>query len=186
MPFAYYKRLSRRDQAIYRKSDALHAPKLKEITKYAPEVNRLRDALARDDRVRVERACRSLVRHVCADLAIAPPVVRVHDERPSSEEEELHGLYTLSGEDEPAQIEVWMRTAARRQVVAFKTFLRTLLHEVCHHLDYHHFALADSFHTEGFYRRESVLAKQLIALLPAFVSDGPVQLAFEFASPRDR
>ena len=48
-----------------------------------------------------------------------------------------------------------MRTAQKQQVVAFKTFLRTLIHELCHHLDYELFALEETFHTEGFYKRES-------------------------------
>ena len=55
-----------------------------------------------------------------------------------------------------------MRTAKRRQVVAFRTYLRTLLHEVCHHLDYELLKLADSFHTEGFFKRESSLFKQIV------------------------
>jgi hypothetical protein len=54
-----------------------------------------------------------------------------------------------------------MRTAQRAQVVKFKTFLRTLLHELCHHLDYEHLKLEESFHTEGFYKRESSLLRQL-------------------------
>jgi hypothetical protein len=58
-------------------------------------------------------------------------------------------------------ITVWMRTAARQQVVAFRTFLRTLVHEVCHHLDYELLALEETFHTEGFYKRESTLSNAL-------------------------
>jgi hypothetical protein len=54
-----------------------------------------------------------------------------------------------------------MRTVHYRRVVAFRTFLRTLLHEVCHHLDYRHLKLAESFHTEGFFKRESSLFRQL-------------------------
>ena len=54
------------------------------------------------------------------------------------------------------------RTAQRRQVVAFRTFLRTLLHELCHHLDYTLFELGYSFHTQGFYRRESNLMRQVL------------------------
>jgi hypothetical protein len=50
-----------------------------------------------------------------------------------------------------------MRTAKRGRVVAFKTFLRTLLHEVCHHLDYTHLQLKESYHTQGFFQRESSL-----------------------------
>jgi hypothetical protein len=55
-----------------------------------------------------------------------------------------------------------MRTARHRRVVAFRTFLRTLLHEIGHHIDYEHLRLADSFHTEGFFRRESSLFRQLV------------------------
>jgi hypothetical protein len=54
-----------------------------------------------------------------------------------------------------------MRTVARKQVVAFKTFLRTLLHELCHHLDYELYRLPETFHTEGFYKRESSLYYQI-------------------------
>jgi len=55
-----------------------------------------------------------------------------------------------------------MRTAQRRQVVAFRTFLRTFLHEVCHHLDYELFGLRESYHTQGFFKRESSLYRQLV------------------------
>ena len=56
-----------------------------------------------------------------------------------------------------------MRTAKKEKVVRFRTFLRTLLHEVCHHLDYELFALPETFHTDGFYKRESSLANALLA-----------------------
>ena len=82
-------------------------------------------------------------------------------ERPRRRGSELHGLYTVAPGRKP-QIKVWMRTAALGKVVAFKTFLRTLLHEVLHHLDYSHFKLRDSFHTAGFYSRESSLVRQLM------------------------
>ena len=55
-----------------------------------------------------------------------------------------------------------MRTAQRKKVVAFRTYLRTLLHELNHHLDVQLLELEDSFHTEGFYKRESSLFKQLV------------------------
>jgi hypothetical protein len=55
-----------------------------------------------------------------------------------------------------------MRTARHRRVVAFRTFLRTLLHEAGHHLDYTYLKLAHSFHTEGFFKRESSLFYQLV------------------------
>ena len=59
------------------------------------------------------------------------------------------------------EIEVWMRTVAHGRVVKFRTFLRTLLHEVCHHLDATLYEMAESFHTHGFYARESSLVEQL-------------------------
>jgi hypothetical protein len=55
-----------------------------------------------------------------------------------------------------------MRTAKQKRVVAFRTFLRTLLHEVGHHIDYALLRLPDSYHTEGFYKRESSLFYQLV------------------------
>jgi hypothetical protein len=59
-----------------------------------------------------------------------------------------------------------MRTAANERVVRFRTFLRTLLHEVLHHLDVTLLELDDSFHTEGFFRRESSLVRQLAPAAP--------------------
>ena len=61
-----------------------------------------------------------------------------------------------------ARITVWMRTAQKEQVVKFRTFLRTLLHEVCHHLDYEYYKLTETFHTQGFYTRESALMRELL------------------------
>ena len=60
-------------------------------------------------------------------------------------------------------ITLWMRTAQKKQVVAFRTFLRTFLHEIGHHLDYELLRLAETFHTEGFYKRESSISNALLA-----------------------
>jgi hypothetical protein len=54
-------------------------------------------------------------------------------------------------------IRVWMRTAVRKEVTSFGTFLSTLCHEFCHHLDFHKFGFADSWHTRGFYERAGAL-----------------------------
>jgi hypothetical protein len=70
-------------------------------------------------------------------------------------------LYEPFDDGTPPLITVWMRTVARKQVVAFKTFVRTLLHELCHHLDYELLKLPETFHTEGFYKRESTLFAQI-------------------------
>jgi hypothetical protein len=109
----------------------------------------------------VAAAASRLVLGITASLGVEPVDVGVLAVRPSLRAAELHGLYTRDGKGRP-RIRVWMRTVHYRRVVAFRTFLRTLLHEVCHHLDYTRFELADSFHTEGFFQRESSLFYQLV------------------------
>jgi hypothetical protein len=160
LPFAYYDDLSKRDQAIYRKSDAIHEVPLARAAALAPLAESIGTALGADDRDAVERASGELVDAIAAQLEVQPPRVVVLDVRPSSDDAELHGLYT-EADDGVDEIRVWMRTRAHQRVVAYRTFLRTLLHELCHHLDYVFFGLADSFHTEGFFRRESHLVRQL-------------------------
>ena len=161
MPFAYYDRLSARNKAVYRKSDAIVEVELPHAELLHPLVAALREALETEDRRGVERAATLLAQGILKVLALPPILVRVLPVRPSSSEEELHGLYTRE-EGKPTRVQLWMRTAHHRRVVAFRTFLRTLLHELGHHLDYDLLKLADSFHTEGFFKRESSLFKQLV------------------------
>ena len=75
---------------------------------------------------------------------------------PRTHSGDFGGAHTLT-EPSGFMSSVWMLTAKRGQVVAFRTFLRTLLHELCHHLDYTLLRLRDSLHTQGFYQRESSL-----------------------------
>ncbi len=160
MPFAYYERLSRRDQAVYRKSDAVAALPLPDAEALAPAVEALGAALARDDAGGVATASAEIAGRVARALGAPAPVVEILAVRPSQDWGELHGLYTQ--ETEVAIIRVWMRTARHARVVAFRTFLRTLLHELCHHLDFEVLGLSRSFHTEGFFKRESSLFRQLV------------------------
>ena len=95
------------------------------------------------------------------DLGAPPVRVKVLAARPSHDWGEMQGLYEPE-EGDVAVITVWMRTAAKKRVVAFKTFLRTVLHEICHHLDYELYRLDESFHTEGFFKRESSLFHQIV------------------------
>ena len=105
----------------------------------------------------VETAAQALVRAITLSLRVEPVEVGVLAVRPRLRgAAELHGLYTRD-DGRPPRIRVWMRTVAYKRVVAFKTFLRTLLHELCHHLDYTLLRLPDSLHTQGFYQRESSL-----------------------------
>ncbi len=160
MRFAYYGRLSRREQAVYRRSDEVTAVGIPDAAAIGPAVERLGAALARDDAGEVAVAAAEIAGRVSRQLGAPAPLVEVLAVRPSQDWGELHGLYTQDG-DEAARIRVWMRTARRADVVAFRTFLRTLLHELCHHLDFEVLGLDRSFHTEGFFRRESSLMRQL-------------------------
>lgn len=159
--FGYYRRLSARDRAIYRRSDAVARLPLGDPAAAKPWVAAIEAALLADDRRAIQAACNGLGARLCADLEVSAVPVRVLARRPASAVGELHGLY-LRHEDGRTEIRVWMRTAAHERVVAFRTFLRTLLHELCHHFDYEYLELEDSYHTQGFFQRESSLVRQLV------------------------
>jgi len=184
MPFDYYERLSQRGQAIYRESASVAGIKLPHCDRLRPIVDAVRLGLEQDDRSEVERACQLLTGTMLRMLKTSPVHVRVLAVRPHSSRSELHGLYTREAHKRPV-IEVWMRTAAQHRVVAFRTFLRTLLHEIGHHLDYELLKLPDSLHTEGFFRRESSLMRQLAPRVPAVTSPAlnGVEDAFQQEAP---
>ncbi len=146
MPFPYYARLSARDQRIYQASDRVTAVRLARPALLHSLVAVLREALEREDRRAVEAAASYLCRGITAMLAVPPADVEVLAARPTARWGELHGLYTRDGRQTP-RIQLWMRTARHRRVVKFR---------------YEHLKLSDSFHTEGFFRRESSLFHQLV------------------------
>jgi uncharacterized damage-inducible protein DinB len=163
MRFAYFNRLDRRQQAIYLRSDAVTAVPLPRPEALRPLVVALADALRGEERAATEAAAQRLVAGLAAALRLPPVRVQVLAARPHARWGELHGLYEWEKRgSEPPLITLWMRTARQKRVVAFRTFLRTLLHEVGHHLDYAGLRLGDSFHTQGFYARESHLFHQLV------------------------
>jgi len=162
MVFAYYNRLTLTQKRIYQSSDQVTSIRLPTTARFSPLVENLAQALRREERQETEAACRKLASSLTTSLKVNPVLVQVLAARPARGWGELHGLYThRQGRRQPT-IVVWMRTAQRHQVVAFRTFLRTLIHELCHHLDYELLKLSDSFHTEGFYQRESSLVHQLV------------------------
>jgi hypothetical protein len=162
-PFAYFASLTRRQRDIYLRSDRITGLPLPEPAALRPLVEDLRAALAGEDRARTEAAARRLAGALAAALGAPPVRLQVLAARPHARWGELHGLYEADRRrGAPPLITLWMRTARQKRVVAFRTFLRTLLHEVGHHLDYTVLRLGDSFHTQGFYARESHLFHQLV------------------------
>jgi hypothetical protein len=161
--FAYYDSLSAASKRTYRRSDAILRIAFPDIAALRPISIAIGSALEAADRAAAERACQALMDGLNAQLAAPAVRVVVMEKRPSNSEGELQGLYEpdeVAGGK--ARITVWMRTAQRQQVVKFRTFLRTLVHEACHHFDYEHYLLPETFHTEGFYARESALTRELL------------------------
>ena len=108
---------------------------------------------AQDVRVACEQFVKSLSRFyqvpTCAVRVLASLPLRIRDNWSS----ELFGDYDPSA----MAIRVWMRTAVKKDITSFGTFLSTLCHEYCDHLDFQHFKFPDSWHTRGFYERAAVL-----------------------------
>ena len=161
MPFAFYDRLSAPRRRTYERSDAIVVLALPDGPDPRPASQAIVAALQAEREAPVQRACQALLDDLAARFRVPCPRARVCAVRPSGEWGELHGMYFPLEDGADARIELWMRTAVKARVVAPRTFLRTLVHEFCHHLDYEHFGLAETFHTEGFYKRESHLLDQL-------------------------
>ena len=161
MPFRFYNKLNVKQKKIYEASDRLPMPILENATKLAPLLPHLESALLKNDPALVCKVTQEMMRGLSIFLKVPNVVIVVKHTRPSSQRGELHGLYQRHIASGQATITLWMKTAKQKNPVAFKTFLRTFLHEVCHHLDYTFYKIPDSFHTEGFYKRESYLLRVL-------------------------
>ncbi len=162
MVFDYYKRLSAKRQSVYRQSDAIIAVRLPHVEILRPPAQALVDALKSERRSVVQQLSQRITDGIIEQLQVPPLRIQVLAVRPSDDWGELHGLYLPEEEGKTAKIQLWMRTAKHKRVVAYKSYLRTLLHEICHHLDYELYKFPETFHTEGFYNRESSLFHQLV------------------------
>jgi hypothetical protein len=154
---AWYRRLPPALQRVAAQSDRVSSLPLRADPTLADAVALLPAALQGEDPVKVEAVAQRIADGVCGALGVSRLRVRVDGQRPHDLRGELHGLYLPANGGGRDRITLWMRTAKRGQVVAYRTFLRTLLHELCHHLDYTYLHLRDSLHTQGFYQRESSL-----------------------------
>jgi hypothetical protein len=132
MPFAYYSNLSKNNRLVYRKSDSIEFMPVDNAEVLHIEVRALEQALKDENRKGVQSFSRLLVNSLAGNFEIPLLNIRVLACRPANDVEELHGLYEPSEGWKKARITVWMKTASRKKVVAFRSFLRTLLHELCH------------------------------------------------------
>ncbi len=134
---------------------ALDVPHSDHLRKIAGSIQK---AMLSGHRLAVQRGCADFLSEAANFYNVSKPLVRVLAARPIRIREggwttELFGDYQI----ETQLIRVWMRTAIRKQVTSFGTFLSTLCHELCHHLDFEHFGFKDSPHTRGFYERTAIL-----------------------------
>ena len=162
MPVGHWRnRLSPAKRRVYDRSDAVRVIPLTAGSALREAVRGLRSALESGNQRHVAHFSQLIADDICAGLRVPGLRVVVHGRRPASSRGELHGLYTSGEHSRRNTVKVWMITAKRAQVVAFRTFLRTLIHELCHHLDYALLGLPDSYHTDGFYVRESAIFRSL-------------------------
>src|SRR5206468_10983238 len=98
----------------------------------------------------VRRSCAEFLDFAAAFYEVPSCGFRVLAARPLRVREncasELFGDY----HPETMLIRIWMRTAVRKEITSFGTFLSTLCHEFCHHLDFQRFRFPDSWHTRAF------------------------------------
>src|SRR6185295_2310995 len=160
---AWYRRLPPALKRIAAASDRVPALPLRPGPDLRDSVGRLARVLAGGRSADVQMVAQRIADGICTALRVPTVRVRVELRRPPLRGGELQGLYAPANGRGRDVITVWMLTLKRGQVVAFRTFLRTLLHELCHHLDYTLLQLRDSLHTQGFYQRESSLFHALEA-----------------------
>jgi len=160
---AWYRRLPPGLRRIAAASDRVPSLPLRAGSNLRALVAGLPPALATGRPGAVQTVAQEIADGICRALGVPPVAVRVERRRPPLRGGELQGLYESANGRTRPRVTVWMLTAKRGQVVAYRTFLRTLLHELCHHLDYDLLRLRDSLHTQGFYQRESSLFHALDA-----------------------
>jgi hypothetical protein len=113
----------------------------------------MKEGLATD----LQRCCAEFLRRAATFYGVPECGIRVLAARPLHVRE--RSVTELFGDYHPDTrvIRVWKQTAVRKEITSFGTFLSTLCHEFCHHLDFHRFRFRGSWHTRGFYERTALL-----------------------------
>ena len=145
------------NRAGFLKSDRIRSLDLPENERLPRLAERIESAMETGRTADVRRACAEFLTEATHLYEVPKCGVRVLTARPLRVREhsttELFGDYDVGA----MAIRLWMRTAVRKDVTSFGTFLSTLCHEFCHHLDFQLFRFSDSWHTRGFYERTAAL-----------------------------
>jgi hypothetical protein len=142
----------------YLRSDALCSLALPPDDLFRTPAKCIEEALSTEQSARVRKACLEFATVAANFYRVSRPQVRVLAARPLRVREDGWGT-ELFGDYQPQKklIRIWMRTAVQKRVTSFGTFLSTLCHEFCHHLDCERFGFRDTPHTRGFYERTATL-----------------------------
>jgi hypothetical protein len=156
-------------------SDRQRAIELPQDTGLAQIAAAIESAMTEGASTDVRRTCDQFLA-AAADFYKVPHCgVKVLAARPLRVRE--YSTTELFGDYQPSnyQIRVWMRTAIRKDITSYGTFLSTLCHEFCHHLDFHRLALRNSWHTRGFYERTAALYHHARGTPPKHLVWAPVK-----------
>ena len=175
---AFFYRLPPHAQRCYLESDSIARYEFVPDRPAIDAVVSLTSVLARGSTAATEGAARKVAMEMCRVAGVAPLAVDVREVRPKNARGELHGLFypANSRNRTPPNIVLWMRTAERHDVVKPRTFVRTLMHELVHYFDYSVLKLEDSFHTHGFFARESFLVRATAGQKQVKETEGPALL----------
>lgn len=147
----------RKNRAEYLKSDQIKSLDLTSDQNLQTITTNIEAAMKMGRMPELRRYCEDFLARASQFYKVPACGMRVLAARPLRVREnwttELFGDYT----PHTMIIRVWMRTAVRKEITSFGTFLSTLTHEFCHHLDFQLFRFPDSWHTRGFYERAAAL-----------------------------
>lgn len=140
-------------KAEYKKSELLREIILPPALPLIDLGGKLAVSLKEENKKEVQKIANEISAIVADTYYIDPAPVKILGVRPrkvtESSSYELFGDY----DTETSQIRLWMRTAVLKKPTSYGTFLSTLCHELCHHLDLAQLELPNSYHTRGFYDR---------------------------------
>jgi len=158
---------AREQKNEYSRSDLLRSvalPPEEPLRSYALQ---LKEGLASEDRKAALVASRLLLYGLSDFYEVKRPTVKILSVRP----QEVSGewVFQTYGDYDPETmlIRLFMKTAVQKKTSSYGTFLSTLVHEFCHHLDVVSLELPNTFHTRGFFER--------VALLYHHVQNTPVK-----------
>ena len=134
----------RKNRAEFSESDRIQMLDLPGNGALTEIAHRLESAMKSDMIRDVRSACTAFLATASNFYGVPTCGVRVLAARPLRSRE--HGTFELFGDyaSDSMLIRVWMRTAVRKEVTSFGTFVSTLCHEFCHHLDFQKFGFPDS------------------------------------------